>query len=67
MLDNMKPDSIRACVEIKKLSKFKPKLEASGGITIDTIEEYAATRVDMISVGSLTASIKSIDMSLEMM
>ena len=67
MLDNMKPDVVRACVEIKRLSKFKPKIEVSGGINLDTVEEYAKTRVDMISVGSLTASVRSIDMSLEMM
>lgn len=65
MLDNMSPRDIRACVEIKRLSKNKPFLEASGGITQDNIEEYAKTKVDMISIGSLTASVKSIDMSLE--
>jgi nicotinate-nucleotide pyrophosphorylase (carboxylating) len=45
----------------------KPPLEVSGGITIDTIEEYAKTGIDMISVGALTASVTPIDMSLEMM
>lgn len=64
MLDNMHPIDIRACVEMRKLAKAKPSLEASGGITLENIEEYARTGVDMISVGSLTSSIKSIDMSL---
>ena len=65
MLDNMKPENIKACVEIRKLSKVKPLLEVSGGIKLETIEEYAKTKVDMISIGSLTNSVKAIDMSLE--
>lgn len=64
MLDNMRPVDIRACVEIRKLSKAKPLMEASGGITLENMEEYARAGVDMISIGSLTASVKSIDMSL---
>ncbi|MDP3804429.1 MAG: nicotinate-nucleotide diphosphorylase [Candidatus Omnitrophota bacterium] len=65
MLDNMSSRDVKACVEIRRLSKAKPLLEVSGGISPETIEEYAKTRVDMISIGSLTASVKSIDMSLE--
>jgi nicotinate-nucleotide pyrophosphorylase (carboxylating) len=67
MLDNMSPREVRSCVEIRKLSRAKPLIEVSGGITFDTIEDYAKTGVDMISVGALTASLKPIDMSLEMM
>jgi len=65
MLDNMSPRNIKACIEMRRLSKIKPLLEASGGITLDNIEEYAKTKVDMISVGSLTSSVRGIDMSLE--
>ncbi len=65
MLDNMPPDDVRSCIEIRKLSKIKPLLEVSGGITLETIEEYAKLKSDMISIGSLTSSVKSIDMSLE--
>jgi nicotinate-nucleotide pyrophosphorylase (carboxylating) len=65
MLDNMSPEDVRACVEIRRLSKVKPVIEVSGGITLDTIESFAKTKPDVISIGSLTASIKSIDMSLE--
>ena len=67
MLDNMSPRQIKACLEVRRLSKFKPLLEVSGGITLDNIEEYAKTKVDIISVGSLTSSVKSIDMSLEIL
>jgi len=65
MLDNMKPDLVRACVEIRKLAKARPLLEASGGITPGNVEAYARTGVDMISVGSLTGSVSAIDMSLD--
>jgi nicotinate-nucleotide pyrophosphorylase (carboxylating) len=67
MLDNMNSKQVRSCVEVRKLAKVKPLLEVSGGITLDTLEEYAKTGVDMISVGALTASVTPIDMSLEMM
>ena len=66
MLDNMTPQNVRSCVEIRRLSKIKPLIEVSGGISIDTVEEFAKMKPDAISVGSLTASVKSIDMSLEM-
>ena len=65
MLDNMNVREVKACTEIRRLSKTKPLLEVSGGITLDTVEDYAKTKVDMISVGSLTSSVESIDMSLE--
>ena len=65
MLDNMSPSEVRSCMEIRRLSKIKPILEVSGGVSLDNIEDYAKTKVDTISVGSLTSSIKSIDLSLE--
>lgn len=64
MLDNMRIADVRACVEMRRLAKAKPLLEASGGITLENVEEYARTGVDMISIGSLTASLRSIDMSM---
>lgn len=67
MLDNMAPREVRSCVEIRKLSRTKPLLEVSGGINLDTIEDYARTGIDIISVGALTASVRPVDMSLEMM
>lgn len=65
MLDNMSVKDVKACVEIRRMSKIKALLEISGGIDLETIEEYAKTGIDMISVGALTHSVKSIDMSLE--
>lgn len=65
MLDNMSPSEVRSCMEVRRLSKIKPVLEVSGGVSLDNIEDYAKTKVDTISVGSLTSSVKSIDLSLE--
>jgi nicotinate-nucleotide pyrophosphorylase (carboxylating) len=41
------------------------EVEASGGITLDTLRSYAETGVDFISVGALTHSFKSLDLSLK--
>ena len=65
MLDNMTPQNVRSCVEIRRLSRIKPILEVSGGINMETVEEFAKAKPDIISIGALTASVKSVDMSLE--
>ncbi len=62
MLDNMKPAQLREAVA---LIAGRFDTEASGGITEATIAEVAATGVDYISVGALTHSIKSLDLSLK--
>jgi nicotinate-nucleotide pyrophosphorylase (carboxylating) len=41
------------------------EIESSGGITIDTIHDYAVCGVDFVSVGALTHSVKSLDMSFK--
>jgi nicotinate-nucleotide pyrophosphorylase (carboxylating) len=65
MLDNMSVPDVKSCLEIRRLARIKPLVEVSGGMTLDNIEEYAKTKVDIISVGSLTSSVEAIDMSLE--
>ncbi len=62
MLDNFKPEMIREAVE---LINQKYETEASGGITLDNILEYARTGVNFISVGALTHSYKSLDISMK--
>lgn len=62
MLDNFTPETTREAVEIVN---GRVELESSGGITRDTIRAYAETGVDFISVGALTHSVKSLDMSLK--
>jgi len=61
----MRVADVRACVEIRRASRHKPLLEVSGGIRLDTVEEYAKCRVDTISIGSLTSCVRPIDMSLD--
>ena len=62
LLDNMLPQDIRKAV---KLVNNRVPLEASGGISLDTIEEIAKTGVDFISVGALTHSARAANFSLE--
>lgn len=62
MFDNFTPDNVRKAVE---LVNGKMTTEASGGIRLETIASYAVTGVDFISVGALTHSVKSLDLSLK--
>jgi nicotinate-nucleotide pyrophosphorylase (carboxylating) len=62
MLDNMKPAQLREAVA---LINGRYATEASGGITEQTIAEVGGTGVDFISVGALTHSVKSLDLSLK--
>ncbi|MDL2222643.1 carboxylating nicotinate-nucleotide diphosphorylase [Bacteroidales bacterium OttesenSCG-928-M11] len=62
MLDNFNVENTRKAVQ---LVDGRYELESSGGITFDTIRDYAETGVDYISVGALTHSVKSLDMSLK--
>ena len=62
MLDNFTPNLIR---EALKIIGGKYETEASGGITDQTLRQYAETGVDYISVGALTHHIKSLDLSLK--
>ena len=62
MLDNFTPELTRRAVE--KIGG-RCEIESSGGITFDTLREYAECGVDFISVGALTHQIKSLDLSLK--
>lgn len=62
MLDNFTPERIKA---VLPLIPKQYEVEASGGITLETIRSFAETGVDFISVGALTHSFKSLDMSLK--
>ncbi|MGB2958721.1 MAG: nicotinate-nucleotide diphosphorylase (carboxylating), partial [Bacteroidota bacterium] len=63
MLDNFPLSDMRRAVE---LVGGRVELEASGGITLDTVRMYAETGVDLISIGALTHSAKALDLSLEL-
>ena len=63
MLDNMNLEDMRQAVQ---LIKGRALVEASGGITLDSIRAVAETGVDLISIGALTHSAKALDISLEL-
>ncbi len=61
LLDNMAPAEMRKAVTI---AEGRVLLEASGGVTLDTVEQAAASGVDIISIGALTHSAPAVDISL---
>ncbi len=64
MLDNFTVENTRKAVEI---INGKYETESSGGITLETLRDYAECGVDYITVGALTHSVKSLDMSFKAM
>jgi nicotinate-nucleotide pyrophosphorylase (carboxylating) len=64
LLDNMSLAELRSAVA---LSAGRVPLEASGGITLESVAAIAATGVDLISVGALTHSAKAVDFSMELL
>jgi len=67
MLDNFSIQKVREAITLLKKKRLRDKvlIEASGGITEQNILEYAATGVDIVSLGEITDSVKALDMSLE--
>jgi len=67
MLDNMSPTLVRQAVdEVRKRGAAKKiRTEASGGITLDNVREFAEAGVDWISIGALTHSAPAVDLSFE--
>ncbi len=72
LLDNMSPEQVRKAVEQARLTKntrldpaHKILIEASGGITLANVRQFAETGVDWISVGALTHSAPAVDLSFE--
>ncbi len=64
LLDNMSLEELRAAVEMRG-DRGKPLLEASGGVSLETLREIAETGVDFISVGALTHSAPALDVGLD--
>jgi nicotinate-nucleotide pyrophosphorylase (carboxylating) len=62
LLDNMSPAVMREAVAF---AAGRATLEASGGVSLETVREIAETGVDFVSVGALTHSARSLDVSLE--
>lgn len=65
LLDNMSIDQLRDAVTITKAANSRILCEASGGVSLDTVRAIAETGVDLISVGALTHSSRSLDIGLD--
>jgi len=67
MLDNFSPKQVEKAVSLLKKAGFfgKVLIEASGGITVNNILDFASKEVDIISLGEITHSAKALDISLE--
>lgn len=66
MLDNMHPDRMREAVALIREQAPHVKVEASGNVSLNTIRGIAESGVDVISVGRLTYSFESLDISLDL-
>jgi nicotinate-nucleotide pyrophosphorylase (carboxylating) len=67
LLDNMDTDTLREAVRLRDENSApgkRPSLEASGGVSLDTVRGIAETGVDLISVGALTHSAPTLDFSM---
>ncbi len=65
MFDNMAPAQIKKCVALVRAIDRRIILEASGGIGLANISEYAQTGVDVISLGALTRDARGLDYSMD--
>lgn len=66
MLDNMTPDQTTRAVEIIRKKNAKIEIELSGGITMNTIIDYADCGVDFVSIGALTHSAPAVDITMNL-
>jgi len=64
LLDNMTPAEVRQAVGFARKRAHNIPIEASGGMTLETVKKYALTGVNYISVGALTHSVAAIDLSM---
>jgi nicotinate-nucleotide pyrophosphorylase (carboxylating) len=66
MLDNMAPDQIADCVGLVRGAGTDILVEVSGGVTLESVAAYAATGVDLVSVGALTHSAPVLDLGFDL-
>ena len=64
MLDEFNDALMREAVALVHATTHRPKLEASGGVDLDSLRRIASTGVDYISIGSLTKHVRALDLSL---
>lgn len=66
LLDNMDCPTMARCVQIRNESPHQPALEASGGVTLETVRDIAQTGVERIAVGAVTHSAVNLDVGLDL-
>lgn len=66
MLDNMTPEDMKRAVQVMKEKTPHILVEASGGVSLESIKDIAESGVDVISVGRLTYSVEALDISLDL-
>jgi nicotinate-nucleotide pyrophosphorylase (carboxylating) len=66
LLDNMAPDQVAACVDLVRAQGGHALVEVSGGVTLDTVGDYAAAGADLISSGAITHSAPAVDIGLDL-
>jgi len=65
LLDNYSPEELKTAVDFIRQLSQEIKIEASGGINGENLQAYALTGVDRISLGALTHSVRSVDLSMK--
>jgi nicotinate-nucleotide pyrophosphorylase (carboxylating) len=65
LLDNMDCPRMASAVEMRDRAAHQPALEASGGVSLETVRAIALTGVDRISVGAITHSAPALDIGLD--
>ena len=65
LLDNMKPEMVKECMVVRAQAQNKIPFEVSGGITLQNVRSYADLGVERISIGALTHTAPSLDVSLD--
>ncbi len=65
LLDNMPQELLKQAVKLRDASEFSPLLEASGGVTLDSVQGIAETGVDRISIGGLVHQATWLDIGLD--
>jgi nicotinate-nucleotide pyrophosphorylase (carboxylating) len=67
LLDNMSPDTVRACVHLVRERRGNVLVEVSGGVTLATVAAYAAAGADLISSSAITQSAPALDLGLDLL
>lgn len=65
LVDNQPPETLRTWAQLARQRKPGIEVEATGGITLDNVRDYAEAGADYISIGALTHSVKAADIALE--